>query len=157
MRMETGYELFSPAPNSRRAMALCLAMIVAADGRFSESELAHILSVALPEINQMGDQRARARRLKPQRPVMIHEFRSIYDACVLAIGGSGVPDDQFVARVLATVTEPESREQLFDLMMRTACSDGLDLRRELGLLRYCSEVWGLEPGRWAELAADLEA
>lgn len=154
---DASYDLFSPAPNSRRAMALCIAMVVAADGRFSEAELDHILTVALPALNQLGDERAKARRLKPQRPVRIHEFRTIYKACVAAIGVRGVPDDQFVSRVLATVTEPENRTLLFDLMVRTACSDGLDPSRELGLLRYCTEVWGLEPSRWPQLDIDQPA
>ena len=38
MTGEDGKDLFSPAPNSRRAMALCVAMLVAADGRFSPGE-----------------------------------------------------------------------------------------------------------------------
>lgn len=143
MQTDTGYDLFNPAPNSRRAMALCLAMVVAADGRFTEAESEHVLTVALPAINKLGDERAKARRLKPQSLVRIHEFRSIYAACIAAIGAQGVPDEQFVARVLATVTEPDCRERLFELMLQTARSDGLDPGSELGLLRYCSVTWGL--------------
>lgn len=157
MQSDVNYDLFSPAPNSRRAMALCLAMVVAADGKFSDEELDHILKVSLPAVNQLGDERAKARRLKPQSPVRIHEFRTIYTACVAAIGVRGVPDDQFVSRVLATVTEPECRDQLFELMVRTACSDGLDPGRELGILRYCGESWGLESGRWTQLETGLPA
>lgn len=157
MEQDFGYDLFSPAPNSRRAMALCLAMVVAADGRFSGDELEFLLTEALPRLNQLGDERAHARRLKPQSQLFIREFRSIHAACVAAIGERGIPDDQFVARVLATVTEPDYRERLFDLMLQTACSDGLDREREAGLLRYCLETWGLEPDRWAQLKADAQA
>ncbi len=138
-------------------MALCLAMVVAADGRFSTGEEGFVEREALPALNRLGDERARARRLKPQPPVRIHEFRVIYDACVAAIGARGIPDDQFVARVLASVTEPEYCERLFALMVETASSDGLDWSREAGLLRYCLETWGLEPARWPQLDEGAKA
>lgn len=153
----SGQDLFSPAPNSRRAMALCLAMVVAADGRFSDGEESFLEQEALPALNELGDERAHARRLKPQSPVRIHEFRVIFEACVAAIGPHGVPDDQFVSRVLASVTEPEYREKLFSLMVATAGSDGLDWSREAGLLRYCLETWGLEPSRWPQLETGASA
>lgn len=152
MSTSEGRDLFSPAPNSRRAMALCVAMVVAADGRFSSDEEGFVMQVALPAINELGDQRARTRRLKPQTSLNIGEFRLIFDACLAAIGPSGVPDDQFVSRVLATVTETEYRSALFDLMLRTAIADGLDTTRDAGILRFCLEEWGLDPAAWPELA-----
>ncbi len=152
-----GTDLFSPAPNSRRAMALCLAMVVSADGQLSSGEEAFLASEALPALNALGDERARARRLKPQSPVGMREFKEIFEACVAAIGSRGVPDDQFVRRVLDTVTEREYRTRLFDLMVQTAISDGLDPGREAGLLRFCLETWGLDTARWPQLALDASA
>lgn len=152
MKDADGMDLFGPAPNSRRAMALCVAMLVAADGRFSEHEEDFVRSDVLPVLNRLGDQRARSHGLKPQSPLTAQEFRLIHDACVSAIGPSGVPDDQFVSRVLATVTEQDYRKALFGLMLETAIIDGLDPVREAGILRFCLEAWGLEPGAWPALA-----
>lgn len=157
MVSDAGHDLFSPAPNSRRAMALCLAMVVAADGRFSKGEESYIAETALPALNRLGDERARARRLKPQSPVTLQEFRLIYAACVAAIGPGGVPDDQFVSKVLGTVTEEEYRAELFSLMLETAVSDGLEPGREAGLLRYSLQAWGLDPARWPQIAMGADA
>lgn len=154
MTSDSGKDLFSPVPNSRRAMALCVAMLVAADGRFSEAEEALVRDEVLPALNTLGDQRAQTRQFSPQSPLAIAEFRLIHDACVSAIGPRGVPDDQFVSRVVATVTEAPYRQRLFGLMLKTALVDGLDPLREAGILRFCLVEWNLDPEAWPELTGN---
>ena len=154
MTAEGGKDLFSPAPDSRRAMALCIAMLVAADGRFTRDEETFVLQDVLPALNRLGDSRAESCGIKPQSPLTMTEFRLIYDACVSAIGPSGVPNDQFVSRVLATMTEAAYREPLFALMLKTALIDGLDPIREAGILHFCVEQWSLDAGEWPELQAN---
>ncbi len=155
MTVKDGKDLFSPELNSRRAMALCVAMMVSADGRYSGDEEQFVAQEVLPALNELGDKRAKLRGVAPQSPLTLSEFRLIYDACVSAIGPRGVPDDQFVSRVLATVTEAEYRQPLFALMLKTAMVDGLDPIREAGILRFSLEAWGLAPGAWPELLVDI--
>lgn len=135
-------------------MALCVAMLVAADGRFSSAEETFVRDEVLPALNTLGDRRALANQATAQSPLTMVEFRLIHDACVSAIGPRGVPDDQFVSRVVATVTEAPWRQALFALMLQTALVDGLDPLREAGILRFCFSEWGLPPEAWPDLAGE---
>lgn len=136
-------DCFQPQPNGRRAMSLAVAMIVAADGRYTSKEAHHISVRSLSSINDWGLLSEKKYSLKQEPEVTSSEFLLILDACARRIELTSGPDGSFVQEVLAVVTETPAQLATMQLMQEAAVSDGLDERNEKGILVHAMQAWNI--------------
>lgn len=131
----------SPQSNGRRAMALAVAMIIAADGEYSARESEHVYGRAIGSINTWGALSEKNNSLIIEPALSISEFRTILSACRGHIEKTAGPNEQFVDAVLSLLTEKNARVAALQLMQEAAISDGLDERNEKGILVHAMRTW----------------
>ena len=136
-------DYFKPQSNGRRAIALTVAMIVAADGRYTTKEAQHISVRSIDAINDWG-LRCEQKYGLAEEPELTHsEFLLVLDACARRVELTSGPDDDFVSRVLSVLSERAARLVAMQLMQEVAVSDGLDERNEKGILVHAMQSWNI--------------
>ncbi|MEM7284406.1 MAG: hypothetical protein AAF438_22630, partial [Pseudomonadota bacterium] len=102
-------DYFRPQSNGRRAIALTVAMMVAADGRYTTKEAQHVSVRSIGAINDWGKRCEEKYALKTEPEMTTSEFLLVLDACARRVELTSGPDDDFVGRVLAVVSERAAR------------------------------------------------